>query len=104
MPRPDGCGPAIGHEEMNMKTFRLAWGAIVGASVIMFSGCVSETTVFHSPDGKYTNVCSGAGFGIIRGTMAMNEYRNCREQYLRAGYIEGPAPNSPTAQTAAPAR
>jgi hypothetical protein len=64
-----------------------------GLAAFALAGCVSETTVFHSPDGKYTVVCSGAGFGIIRGTMAMNEYHNCREAYLKAGYIEGPAPN-----------
>jgi hypothetical protein len=63
----------------------------MAAMLTVLAGCVSETSAFHSPDGKYTFVCSGAGFGIIRGTMAMNEYRNCREAYLRAGYIEGPA-------------
>lgn len=61
------------------------------------TGCVSETTAFHSPDGKYTVVCSGAGFGIIRGTMAISELNNCKDAYRRAGYIEGPAP--PGAQT-----
>ena len=61
---------------------------------VILVGCISETSVFHSPDGKQTVVCSGAGFGIIRGTMAINEYHNCREAYLKAGYIEGPAPAS----------
>ena len=56
------------------------------------AGCISETSTFHSPDGKYTNVCSGAGFGLIRGTMAINEYHNCREAYLKAGYVEGATP------------
>jgi hypothetical protein len=73
-----------------MRCFLFASAAIVVG--IGLAGCVSETTAFHSPDGKYTSVCSGAGFGIIRGTIAMNEYRNCREAYLKAGYIEGPAP------------
>jgi hypothetical protein len=72
----------------------------VSAVVLLLStalaGCVSETTVFHSPDGKYTVVCSGAGFGIIRGTMAISELNNCKDAYRRAGYIEGPAPLSGT--------
>src|SRR2546423_1202020 len=38
--------------------------------------------------------CSGAGFGIIRGTMAISELNNCKDPYRRAGYIEGPAPLS----------
>ena len=75
---------------------------LVAIAACTLAGCVSETTVFHSPDGKYTNVCSGAGFGIIRGTMAMNEYRNCREAYLKAGYIEGPAPSVPQASPPPP--
>jgi hypothetical protein len=61
---------------------------------IALEGCVSETTVFHSLDGKYTGVCSGAGFGIIRGTMAISELNNCKDAYRRAGYIDGPAPLS----------
>jgi hypothetical protein len=66
---------------------------LASATVIMgLTGCVSETTVLHSPDGKYTGVCSGAGFGIIRGTMAMSEINNCKDAYRRAGYLEGPAP------------
>jgi len=59
--------------------------------VLGIAGCVNETTVFHSPDGKYTNVCSGAGFGLIRGSMARAQYDNCREQYLKAGYTESPS-------------
>jgi hypothetical protein len=76
----------------------------IGAAGIMaaLAGCVSETSAFHSPDGKYTVACSGAGFGIIRGTMAMIEYRNCREVYLNAGYIEGPAPAQGAPMLAAP--
>ena len=62
------------------------------ALVLCATGCISETSVFHSPDGKQTTVCSGAGFGIVRGTMAINQYHNCREAYLSAGYIEGKAP------------
>lgn len=84
-----------------MRCSKFALGAVIVNAAVL-GGCVSETTVFHSPDGKYTNVCSGAGFGIIRGTMAMNEYRNCREAYLRAGYIEGPAQGMPPAPTPAP--
>ena len=60
--------------------------------IIGLTGCVSETTVFHSPDGQHTGVCSGAGFGIIRGTMAIAELNNCKDAYRRAGYIPGPAP------------
>lgn len=62
------------------------------AAGIALLGCVNETTAFHSPDGKYTAVCSGAGFGIVRGTMAASQYNNCRQAYLAAGYVEGPAP------------
>jgi hypothetical protein len=62
------------------------------AIAIGLTGCVSETTLFHSPDGKYTGVCSGAGMGIIRGTMAIAELNNCKDAYRRAGYVEGPAP------------
>jgi hypothetical protein len=56
------------------------------------AGCINETSVFHSVDGKQTGVCSGAGFGIIRGTMAISQYHNCREAYLKVGYIEDPHP------------
>jgi hypothetical protein len=59
--------------------------------VLGTTGCINETSVFHSADGKQTAVCSGAGFGFIRGTMAINQYHNCREAYLKAGYIEDPA-------------
>ena len=55
-------------------------------------GCISETSTFHSPDGKYTNVCSGAGFGLIPTIMAINEYHKCREEYLKSGYVEVAAP------------
>jgi hypothetical protein len=73
-----------------MRYFRFASAIVaIGAGL---AGCVSETTVFHSPDGKYTGVCSGAGFGIIRGTMAISELNKCKDAYRRAGYIEGPAP------------
>ena len=57
-------------------------------AVLCVSACVNETSTFRSPDGKYINVCSGAGFGIIRGTMAIEQYHKCREEYLRAGYTE----------------
>ena len=60
-------------------------------SALCATGCISETSVFHSADGKQTGVCSGAGFGIIRGTLAISQYHNCREAYLKAGYVEGQA-------------
>ena len=68
--------------------------SVIAAFILAVSlaGCVSETTVFHSPDGKYTGVCSGAGMGLIRGTMAISELNNCKDAYRRAGYLEGPAP------------
>jgi hypothetical protein len=75
---------------MTMTKFKFVAAGIVVAMTL--SGCVNETSVFHSPDGKYTNVCSGAGFGLIRGTMAMAQYNNCRNAYFAAGYVEGPAP------------
>lgn len=59
---------------------------------LCLAGCISETSTFHSPDGKYTNVCSGVAFGLIPMAIAINEYHKCREEYLKAGYIEGPAP------------
>ena len=68
---------------------RYSMFALLITGVILI-GCINETSVFHSPDSKYIGVCSGAGFGIIRGTMAINQYNNCREAYLKAGYIEGP--------------
>lgn len=71
---------------------RLVLFALAVTGAVGLAGCVSETTVFHSPDGKYTGVCSGAGFGIIRGTMAISELNNCKDAYRRAGYVEGPAP------------
>ena len=47
-----------------MRRFLFASVAVlIGAGS---AGCVSETTAFHSPDGKYTVVCSGAGFGTLR--------------------------------------
>jgi len=52
------------------------------------AGYVNETRVFRSADGKQTGVCSGAGFGLIRGSMAISQYHNCREAYLKAGYVE----------------
>ena len=52
------------------------------------AGCINETSVFRNADGKQTGVCSGAGFGIIRGTMAIAQYHNCRDAYLKAGYVE----------------
>jgi hypothetical protein len=79
--------PQTGSTFMHISTI-----AVALAGLIALAGCVSETSTFHSPDGRYTVACSGAGFGIVRGTMAMNEYRNCREVYLKAGYIDGPAP------------
>jgi hypothetical protein len=81
---------------------RFPWAITIVAGAIGLAGCISETSAFHSADGKYTVVCSGAGFGIIRGTMAISEYHNCREAYRKAGYIEGPAPN-PAEATPAPA-
>jgi hypothetical protein len=59
---------------------------------LLTTGCISETTVYHSADGKQTGVCSGAGFGFIRGTLAISQYHNCQEAYLAAGYVEGAAP------------
>jgi hypothetical protein len=62
--------------------------ALAVCLVIALAGCVSETSVFRNPDGTQTAVCSGAGFGIIRGTIAIAQYHNCREAYLSAGYKE----------------
>ena len=76
--------------------------AVAAVIIVGLNGCISETAVFHSQDGRYTVVCSGAGFGIIRGTMAINEYHNCREAYLKAGYIEGPAPATSPVPVPAP--
>ena len=69
----------------------------LGYAVLLFvafcvAACVNETSVFHRMDGKQIGACSGAGFGIIRGSMAISQYHNCREAYLKEGYIEGPPP------------
>jgi hypothetical protein len=57
----------------------IALGIALLAGVAL-AGCGSKTSVFHSPDNKYMVTCSGEG------------YRDCRESYLKAGYIEGPPP------------
>jgi hypothetical protein len=37
---------------------------------------INEMSIFHSTDGKQTGLRSSAGFGIIRGAMAIGQYNN----------------------------
>jgi hypothetical protein len=76
-----------------------AWEAMRHAFVLLtlaaLAGCVSETAVFHSADGKSNVVCRGASFWWLPFTTASNDYRACREAQLKSGYLEGPAPVRP---------
>ncbi len=64
--------------------------SLILVAAMILGGCISDTSVFHSADGKQTGVCSASGFGIVRGTLAIREYHRCREAYLKDGYIEEP--------------
>ncbi len=60
---------------MRNSIIALGIASLAGAGL---AGCGSKTAVLHSPDSKYMVTCSG------------EEYRDCRDKYLKAGYIEGP--------------
>jgi hypothetical protein len=53
------------------------------------AGC-GGTTMFHSANSTRVVICNGAGLWMIPGTTASSQYHNCRENYLKAGYVEGP--------------
>jgi hypothetical protein len=68
----------------------------IGSLLLPFfaTACVGESVAYHSAD-----VCSASGHGIIGAWMASDALHECKEAYLKAGYIEGPgAP--PSAETA----
>jgi hypothetical protein len=62
------------------------------ALAIGLTGCVNNSGTFHSPDGKSVAMCNSSGFGLIPAIAAQNDYNNCRNGYIAAGYQEGPAP------------
>jgi len=66
--------------------------ALILLALVGLAGCISGTTMLHSPDGNHVVVCTGAGLWMIPGTMASTKYHNCRETYLKSGYIEGTPP------------
>jgi len=65
---------------------------IVLASLVALAGCASGTAMFHSPDGQHVVFCKRPDLWMIPATRASTEYSNCRENYLKTGYIEGPPP------------
>ena len=58
---------------------------------LALGGC-SDVSLFHSPDGRYTAMCT-ARFGIDRGVeQVFDDYGSCQRSYMAAGYLDGPAP------------
>ena len=55
--------------------------------MVSLSGCVSEAHSFRGPDG-HIGVCTATGAGLIPALMAKDTLENCRNEYLKNGYVE----------------
>jgi hypothetical protein len=75
----------------NPKAWERVRCAFILLALTPLPGCVSSTTVFHSPNGRSNVVCHGAGLWWLPGTTASSDYHACRETQQKSGYIEGPA-------------
>jgi hypothetical protein len=50
-------------------------------------GCVNEAHAYKSPDGHIA-VCNAEGAGLIPALAAKHTLDECRDTYLKAGYVE----------------